>query len=114
MTHRSFVIPVILFGLLLIVLLVIGAVQIRPGELQLPVRYSSYGVTNIYRDKWYYLLGFIAFGLIFAAAHILTAAKMLSLKGERFAVSYLWLGVVVMIIINVMIFALLRVASFSQ
>lgn len=57
-------------------------VSLHPSDLQVAVHYSAYGDTNFYREKWYYLLTFILFGLLLASMHSVLAAKIY-LQGRR-------------------------------
>lgn len=71
--------------------------SIQPGELQVVVHYTSFGTTNFYRDKWYYLLSFSAFAIIMAVMHIALTYKVLIQKGHDMAVAFAWLGVVLLV-----------------
>jgi len=62
--------------LLALVLIVIGMLGVSVHDVQLPIRYSDFGTTNTYRDKWYYLLSFPVLGLIVAGLHSMIAIKL--------------------------------------
>jgi len=62
--------------LLALVLIVIGMLGVSVHDVQLPIRYSDFGTTNTYRDKWYYLLSFPVLGLIIAGLHSMIAIKL--------------------------------------
>lgn len=47
-----------------VVLVIITGFTIRVSDVQIPTRHSDYGITNIYRDKWYALLAFSIFSVI--------------------------------------------------
>lgn len=108
---RSYVTPLVIGGLLLFILLILGASSIRISELQVPVRYTSFGITNFYREQWYYQFAFMAFGLIIYAMHALIGLKLLEKKGKNFAVAFQWLTVVVLLIAVVTIGAIFQVAD---
>lgn len=99
--------------LLLAVIIITGAAYIRPSDLQVPVRYSGFGITHFYRDKWFYEILFIVFALLVAVSHTLISAKLLQIKGREFALGFLWLTVIVLVVSAVFILAILRVASLS-
>ncbi len=101
-------------GLLIIAIIIIGAIYIRPSDLQVPVRYSAFGITHFYRDRWYYEVVFIVFALLVATFHTLISARLLEVKGKQFALGFLWLTVVILAISAVFILAILRVATLSQ
>jgi hypothetical protein len=54
----------IAFLLTMVILLVMTILRIHVSDVQLPVRFSGYGSTSIYRDRWYSLLSFGLFALI--------------------------------------------------
>lgn len=114
LADRGFIIALIGVGAATLLILLLGVFQIRPSELQVPVRYSSFGITNFYRDRWYYLLGFVAFALIIAVLHVLVSLRLYVSKGRELAVGFLWLSVIILLISSVFIYAILRVVSLSQ
>lgn len=69
------------------------ALSVRPSELQLVSHYSAFGVTQLYRDQWFYLLTFGLFGLLVAAIHGTLALKLLIVKGHSLAIACAWLGI---------------------
>lgn len=109
--NRSFLVPLIIGGLIVLMILILGASNIRYSELQVPVRYSSFGITNFYREQWYYQLAFMAFGLIVYAAHTAIGLKLLEKKGQGFAVAFQWLTVVVLLTTLITIAAIFQVAE---
>lgn len=109
--NRSYATPLILGGLLVIILFLMGAFQIRVSELQVPVRYSSFGITNFYREQWFYQLSFMAFGLIVFLMHTLLGLKLYQKKGHDFAVAFQWLTVALLLITLVTVGAIFQVAD---
>jgi hypothetical protein len=101
------------FGLL-VLLVVIGAIYIRPTDLQVPVRYSSFGITNFYREKWFYELNFIVFGILVSVFHSLIGLRFFEQRGRGFALAFQWLTVLILIIALATIITILRVVSLSQ
>ncbi|HRQ86998.1 MAG TPA: hypothetical protein PLY16_02710 [Candidatus Saccharibacteria bacterium] len=67
-------------------------IMVTPSDLQLITQYSAFGDVHLYRNQWVYLLSFALFGFMLLALHIVLAAKILLLKGESLAVSFLWLS----------------------
>ncbi|PLS80848.1 hypothetical protein CYG49_03710 [Candidatus Saccharibacteria bacterium] len=96
-----------------LILIVSGLVQIRPSDVQVPVRYSAYGVTNLYREKWYYLISFIGAGLLLLVLHPLVILKMYKEKGREFAVGFAALTVLTGLIGVLLTSAVFRVVSIS-
>lgn len=96
------------------VIVVMGAVSIRPSELLVPVRFSGFSVSGFYTDKWYYLLTFVGYALGILVLHSAIAAKLYRLKGRVAAISFLWLSVAVLVVAAVYIRAILHILSLSQ
>ena len=67
-------------------------IMVTPSDLQLITHYSAFGEVHLYRNQWVYLLSFALFGLMLLTLHVIIAAKILLLKGESLAVSFLWLS----------------------
>ena len=101
------------FLFLCLSLLIFISVSIRPNELQVVVHYTSFGTTNFYRDKWYYLLSFAGFVVIMAITHCILTYKIHQLKGREFAVAFAWLGFIVFGISAALFYQVLKIASLS-
>lgn len=86
-------------------------ITVRPSELQLVTHYTAYGVTHLYRDQWFYLLGFAVFGLFVAFFHIALAIKLFMTKGHPLAIMFAWLGIGVIILAWVTSFSIINVWS---
>jgi uncharacterized membrane protein YhaH (DUF805 family) len=108
-----------LFGILVLFLvaclslLVYLGVNLQPSDLQVVVHYTSYGSTNFYRDKWYYLLGFAVFIVILAVSHITLTVKILHEKGRDLAIAFAWLGVILAFITSITVYQVLRIAALT-
>lgn len=86
------------------------AFSLSPSDLQLAIRYTSFGETHFYRDKWWYLLGFIGFGLLFILAHVGMIAKLFATGMKQLAYSFAWLSIVVLVLMFVYTYAVLSIA----
>ena len=95
--------------LLSVVCAVTLALSIKPSELQLVSHYSSFGITHLYRDQWYYLLTFVVFGLVVAALHTAISIKISVERGRSVALMYAWVGLGIIILGWVTAFAVLNV-----
>jgi hypothetical protein len=84
---------------------------VRPSELQLVTHYTAYGVTHLYRNQWWYLLGFAAFGIIVALFHISLAIKLYVTKGHPLAIMFAWLGIGIIIFAWITSFSIINVWS---
>ena len=58
------------------------ALSLQPSDLQVATRYTAFGDTHFYRNKWYYLLTFIFFGIMVTTVHAALAVK-LHARGQR-------------------------------
>lgn len=101
------------FFLLSLIIVVFIGFSIKPSELQVVVHYSSYGATNFYRDKWYYLITFAVSVLIFALIHGVLTYKLLQAKGRAAAIAFTWLGIVISVIAAILFYQVLKIASLS-
>ncbi len=108
---RAYLVPLVIGGLLVVALLVMGVINIRVSDLQVPVRYSSFGITNFYREQWFYQLTFLAFGLLVYITHNLVGFKLYEKKGHTFAVAFQWLTIAILLITLVTVSAIFQVAD---
>ena len=72
---RSLVWLLIIQVVLLIVILAISVFRIQVSDILVPVRYTGYGVTFIYRDQWFSQYGYLIFGLLVAGMNTFFAVK---------------------------------------
>ncbi len=85
----------ILFGGIVYIIYV--ALSLQASDLQLATRYTSFGGTHFYRDKWYYLLSFVGFGLLFTITHIGLMVKLYVSEMKPLATAMGWLGLIVLL-----------------
>lgn len=86
------------------------AFSLDPSDLQLATRYTSFGETHFYREKWWYLLGFIGFGLLFIVAHIGMLVKLFTIGMRQLAVAFACLSMIVLLLMFVYTYAVLGIA----
>lgn len=110
--NRAYAVPLVIGALLVVILLIMGASHIRVSELQVAVRYSSFGITNFYREQWFYQLAFMVFGVAVFVLHTLVGLKLYEKKDEQFAIAFQWLTVVLLVITVVTVAAIFQVANF--
>lgn len=108
------------FIVVLVVLAIVGllfsgyvGINLHASELQVVTHYTAFGSTNFYRDKWYYLIGFIAFGILSAVTYAALACKIYRHKGRALAIPFAWLGVITLLIATATIYQVLKVAALS-
>lgn len=108
---RAYLTPLVISGILLLILLIMGLIHIRYSELQVIVRYTSFGITKLYKEQWYYQLNFMLFGLIVYAMHTLIGLRLYQKKGQEFAIAFQWFTVAVLAITVAIVGAIFRVSS---
>lgn len=115
-SDRPFVISWLILLVTTLVIAIIFATQIRPSELNIPVRYTTFGVgiTHIYNDTWYYLLNFIIFIVGSFVLHTFIALKLFLQKGTVFARLFIHLSIVLLVVEYFLISSVLGIASLSQ
>lgn len=74
------------------------AISLHPSDLQVAVHYTIFGETQFYRDKWYYLVAFVVFGLSIAIIHPIIAAKIYLQEKRQFAFLFAFLSVFMIVI----------------
>lgn len=104
-TNRYLTVLTIVILVLMVLFVSYILLAVRPSELQLVTHYTAYGVTHLYRNQWWYLLSFAAFGILVALFHIILAIKLYITKGHPLAIMFAWLG------IGIIIFAWVTSAS---
>jgi len=90
----------LMVGLVLLMALYViyVGVSLRPSDLQIAVHYTAFGETTFYREKWYYLLSFIAFAVLVAIVHIVLAAKLYVEERRQLSIFFLWLSIFLLLI----------------
>jgi len=86
------------------------AFSLSPSDLQLATRYTSYGETHFYREKWWYLLSFVGFGVLFIVAHVGMIAKLFAIGLKELAYAFAWLSVIVLVLMFVYTYSVLSIA----
>lgn len=110
---RRFIVALIALVVAGIIFCLYTAINIQPSDLQVVTHYTAFGSTNFYRDKWYYLIGFIVFGLLTVILYVALACKLYLLKGRELAIPFAWLGVIILILAGATVYQVLQVAALS-
>jgi hypothetical protein len=88
--------------------------EIRPSDLQVPIRYTAFGITNIYRAQWYSELAFAGFALLVMGLHTVIAVRLYSIKNRDIARGFMWLTAIVLAIAFLIFLAIFRVISIVE
>ncbi len=81
-----------------VIYIIYVAFSLHASDLQLATRYTSFGGTHYYRDKWYYLLSFIGMGILFIITHVGMMTKLLVSDMRPLAVAFGWSGLIILMI----------------
>lgn len=103
----------IVFAVSALLVIITAAVHVVPSELQVTVHYTGYGVTNFYRDNWYYLAVFAVQAVVLLVAHTLIAFKVHEYKGKGYTVFFLYLSVALALMTELLLLGLFRVVALS-
>lgn len=110
-TNRALTVLSIVMTVMALAFCVYLLIEVRPSELQLVTHYTAFGVTQLYRDQWFYLLTFGGFALMAAFFHIALSIKVYIAKGHPLALLIAWLGVAVIAFAWIMAFSIINVWS---
>lgn len=87
----------------------VGA-SLRPSDLQVAVHYTAFGGTSFYRNKWYYMISFIGFGVLIAVMHSILTVKLYAQGRRQLALLFVLLSVLLVIITWFITWSVLKVA----
>ena len=66
--------------------------------MQVATRYTAFGDAHFYRNKWYYLLSFIAFVVVVLGVHIGLAIKLFGREQRQLASALLAFTILLLVI----------------
>lgn len=109
--------PVLLLMLLIafvgVAYVIYAALSLSPTELQIATKYTAFGDTQYYRNKWYYLLTFIGLAVVIVSTHTGLMAKLHAREMRSMAVAVGWLSVLLLAILFVITRSVLGIAYLS-
>ena len=101
---------ILLFVLMSFVYCIYVGVSLHPSDLQVAVHYTAYGETSFYREKWYYLISFILFGLVVVSVHTVLIVKLFIQERRQIAILFAWLSIFLVVIMWFVTRAVLGIA----
>ncbi|MET0979782.1 MAG: hypothetical protein ABWX90_00835 [Candidatus Saccharimonadales bacterium] len=110
LSDRLMTVLLVVFVLACLSYCIYVGVSLRPSDLQVAVHYTAFGETSFYREKWYYLLSFIMFGLILAAVHSILIVKLYVQERRQIAILFTWFSFLLLLITWIMTHSVLRIA----
>lgn len=111
--ERRLIIALIVLFVSILGIIIYASVNIHQNELKIVTHYTAFGSTNFYRDKWYYLITFVVFGLVMAVIHTLVTLRLLAAKGVELALSFVWVSVVMVFIASSIMYQVLKIAALA-
>lgn len=110
LSDRPITVMLVLFILACAAYCIYVGVSLRPSDLQVAVHYTAFGGTSFYREKWYYLISFILFGLILAVIHSILIVKLYVQERRQIAMLFAWFSFLLLLIAWIMTHSVLKVA----
>ena len=110
-SDRGFVTALIVGALVLVAISVLCILQIRPNELQVPIRNTVFGITYTYREQWYSELAFAGFAVLVGGLNTLIATKLYATKDRRYGIAFQWLTAGLLVICFLILISIFRVIS---
>lgn len=96
--NRSLLGFFVLFWIVSLGFIVYSITNVQVSDVLIWSRYTSFGETHYYRDKWYSLISWLIFGVLVSGLHTAIALKFL--KKENVYLSYIVIifGIIIMIV----------------
>ena len=101
---------IVIFIIACLVYCVFVGISLRPSDLQVATHYTAFGDATFYREKWYYFINFIAFGLLLMIAHTILGMKLYIQGRRQIALFFMGFSLLLVIIAWFLTRAILRVA----
>jgi len=108
---RTMVALTVITALVTVFLAAVTIFRLEPSEVQIVTHYTGFGLTNFYRDQWYYLISLVVFILIVGIVNIVVALKIHALKKRPLAIMYLSATLALLVLSSILIWSILRVAT---
>lgn len=89
------------------------ALSLHTSDLQLATRYTSFGETHFYRNKWYYLLSFVMMGILYIIMHIGIIVKLYVSEMKPLATAFGWLSILIVVLLFSYTYHVLSIAYLS-
>lgn len=106
---RTAVILLLSFAAACVVLIATVVFRLHASDVQVPVRYTGFGQTSIYRDQWYAQYSYVGFAVIIAAINGFLAVKLYQLR-RMLGLGLLGMSIFVVILAVVVVSAMLNLA----
>lgn len=101
---------IVIFILACLAYCVFIGISLRPSDLQVATHYTAFGDATFYREKWYYFINFIVFGLLMMLIHTILGVKLYIQGRRQVALFFMALSLLLVVIAWFLTKAILRVA----
>ena len=95
---RKYFLLFIGFLLLVFFFMIYGFSHIRSEDATIWTRYSGFGQTHYYREKWFYFYNWVILALVVTCVHGLGSLKLLGHGKRHLAIATILLGILVIVI----------------
>jgi hypothetical protein len=110
LADRLMTVMLVVFGLACVAYCIYVGASLRPSDLIVAVHYTAFGATTYYKEKWYYLISFIVFGLTLAVVHSILIIKLYVQERRQMAILFAWLSFLLLLIAWIITHSVLKVA----
>lgn len=92
-----------------IILITTVVLRLHPSDIQIPVRYTGFGQTFIYRDQWYTQYSYVGLAVIVAAVNGFLAVRLYRLR-RMLGLGLLGLSIFIVLLATIIINAMFNLA----
>lgn len=78
--------------------LFVTGLSVRPSDITVYSRYSSFGEAHFYKNHWQYLLSFVLFGLVVTVAHVALMVKLHNIERRQTGQIVGVMGIVLLVV----------------
>ena len=84
--------------------------SLEQSDLQVATRYTAFGDTHFYRNKWYYFLSFVFFAVTVIGLHTALAIKLYGRERRQLAIALLSFTLIIFTIAWIVTHSVLQIA----
>lgn len=106
---RTAVMLLLALGIACVALITTIVLRLQPSDIQIPVRYTGFGQTFIYRDQWYSQYSYIGFAAIIALLNGFLAMRLYQLR-RLLGLGLLGMSIFVVVLATIVINAMFNLA----
>jgi hypothetical protein len=92
-----------------VILITTVVLRLHPSDIQVPVRYTGFGQTFIYRDQWYTQYSYVGLAVIVAAVNGFLAVRLYQLR-RMLGLGLLGMSIFIVILATIVINAMFSLA----